>query len=130
MTHKKIIFAVLIILTISNPIFCYADENIPCPGLDIIQQSQQKLDTAIKIQNSYIAYTASPVFQSDNLWWFVGVGNILANSAEEVVANGKIILDHANIKVDVYATKVENEFICHYEPGFIQARGKKFSLNE
>jgi hypothetical protein len=99
-------------------------ENILCPSLDKIRASVMKLDTAQKINNKYITYTATSFFQEKNIWWFSGVGDIIASSDNEAVALGKEILKKVDIQIDIYPTKVGNEYICNYAPGYVQARGK------
>jgi len=104
------------------------DDKILCPSIDIIQLSSKKIDAAQKIDNKYIVYTATSVYQTNNLWWFVGVGDIFAESSDEAIVKGKEITQKASILEDVYATKQGNEFICKYWPGYIQARGKDLSF--
>lgn len=96
-------------------------------GYIIIQLSSQKLDSAMKINEKYITYTATSIYQSNELWWFAGAGDIKADSTEEAILIGKNIMNNANIQIDVNATKVGNEYICNYGPGYIQARGKNLS---
>lgn len=105
------------------------DDKILCPSVDIIQLSSNKIDSALKVNNKYIAYTGSSVYQTNNLWWFVGVGNIFADSSDEAIVKGKEITQKASIQEDVYAIKQGDEYICKYWPGYIQARGKNLSLN-
>jgi len=114
-------------LVYAKSIIPYQDD-IPCPSVRIIQESAQKLDTAQKIKDTYIAYTATSVFQSNDLWWFVGVGDITASSPDEAIKIGKYFLKNTTVQVDMSATKVGNEYICNYRPGYIQARGKKFTV--
>lgn len=102
-------------------------DKILCSSLNIIQQSSQKIDTAQKINNEYIVYTATSPYQTNNLWWFVGVGDVYAATSDEAVTKGKEIVQKASIQRDVYATKQGDEFICNYGPGYIQARGKNLS---
>ena len=111
-----------IILLISLMTFAHA--KILCAPVNRIQALAEKLDTAQKIGNNYIAYTATSVFQSNDLWWFLGVGDIFANSSNDAINIGKSFLSKATEQIDVYAKKVGDEYICNYGPGYIQARGK------
>lgn len=115
-----------IVISIFNASVSYAENNMPCPSIDIIQASSSRLDTAQIIKNKYITYTSISVFQSDDLWWFVGVGDIAADTSSEAIQTGQAILKKASIQIDIYATKAGNEYICNYGPGYIQARGKYF----
>jgi len=115
-----------IVIFIFSVSVSHAENNMPCPSVDIIQASSLRLDTAQIIKNKYITYTSTSVFQSDDLWWFVGVGDITADTSGEAIQTGKVILKKASIQIDVYATKVGSEYICNYGPGYIQARGKYF----
>lgn len=119
-------FTILFLFGVSA---AYADisQKITCPPLEIVKKSADQLDTAMKVNDKYIAYTASSFFQSNNLWWFSGVGNIAASSSQQAILLGQGILKNANIQIDVYANKVGNEFICNYGPGYIQARGKNIA---
>lgn len=109
------------------PVMSGADpssQKILCPLLEVVKNSAEQLDTAMKVKDKYITYTSSSFFQSDNIWWFSGAGNISASSAQEAVMLGKAILQKADVQMDIYASKVGSEFICNYGPGYIQARGK------
>lgn len=123
----NLIFPCVLLLSIS---FSYADTNllhqkeILCPSLDKVQASVMKLDTAQKINDHYIVYTATPFFQENNIWWFSGAGNIIATSNNEAITLGKEIFNDLHIQIDIYPKKVGNEFICNYAPGYVQARGK------
>jgi hypothetical protein len=119
--------SVFVVLMLSMP-FGYAknidNANIPCPSIAIIQAAAQKLDTAIKLNNKYITYSATSIYQANDLWWFAGVGDIIAHSSDEAIKTGKSFLNKVTIQLDKYATKVGDEFICKYGPGYIEARGK------
>jgi hypothetical protein len=104
------------------------DDTILCPSVDIIQLSSKKIDSAQKINNKYIAYTATSVYQINNLWWFVGVGDIFADSSNEAIVIGKEIAREVSTQENVYAIKQGSEYICKYWPGYIQARGKDLSF--
>jgi len=102
----------------------FANDKIPCPSTHIIQAAAEKLDTAQKIQDEFITYTSASVYQSNDLWWFVGVGNINADSSTQALAIGKQTLINISDQQDAYATKHNDEYICNYGPGYVQARGK------
>lgn len=113
------------------PVFAFSQEmggSIPCSSLSIIHQSSQKIDTAQRVNDKYIVYTATSPYQTNNLWWFVGVGDIYAESTDDAIKQAREFVQKANIQKDVYAIKQGNEFICNYGPSYIQARGKSLSL--
>lgn len=127
---KKILLVILLLV----PFFSWAQNiydlsKVACPSVEVIQQSSQKLDTAQKINDEYLVYTAESVFQTNNLWWYIGVGGISASSPEDAINQGKSIALNINNQKNTYATKQGNEFICKYGPGRVEARGKNLSYS-
>jgi hypothetical protein len=123
--RKSLILLLLLPISLVHTSIAYQD-NVPCASVSKIQASVPKLDTAQKINDKYIAYTATSAFQSNDLWWYVGVGDVIANSSDEAIKIGKDFLNNVTVQVDVFANRDGNEYICNYRPGYIQARGKKF----
>lgn len=122
MNIKTLFFTVVILLAQTST---YANSKIPCASISMIQASRLKLDTAQKLQEYYITYTAAPAFEANGLWWFVGVGDIAARSSKEAITLGRRYLSQVNVQLNQYAIKKNDEYICNYAPGYIQARGKK-----
>lgn len=114
-----------IALTFPISLIYAAQDNIPCASVSLIRTLSQQIDTALLIQNKYISYSSTPVFEANDLWWFIGIGDIVASSTADALRIGKTILSNTDVQLDRYATQNGNEFICNYGPGYIQARGKK-----
>lgn len=132
-TQVKKLSLVLSALTAST--FVYASNDLPpsplpCPAINTIQQTAAKVDFAEKYKDSYIVITSKTAFVENNVTWYVGVKNIVADSTDLAIAKGKDRIQNVSFRNKNFADDINHTaYICTYGPGEIVAIGGDIFAN-
>ena len=104
--------------------YAYAAVNnikITCPSVSTVQQSSQKINNAVKFDESYIALTSSPAFDKNGMQWRIEVA-LNATSRKEAIALGKKAVEQISFSEQKYATDPGNgAYYCAYGPDKLAA---------
>ena len=113
-------YILIVLLTFSS--LAYAtSQDVLCPNLDVIHQSENKLDNVTFVNNAYIANSPPFSIHTLKINWFAIVYNIRASSAAEALAMAKVAMQSASSHVNIYAKNLGGTYVCDYD-------GKKVEL--
>lgn len=110
------VFLPFILLASSYSHASINNNKITCPPVTVIQQSANKIDNAVKFDESYIALSSVPVFNENAMQWRIEVA-LNAKSRKQAITLGKKAVEGISFCQQIYATDPGNgQYYCAYGP--------------
>lgn len=100
-------------------------DKITCPSVEKVQQESQQINNPFLYDGTYRITSSAPVFKESDIYWIVGVTDIVADSSDEAIEIAKTTASNTNHKKNEYAEALSGPYLtlymCNYGPGDVGA---------
>jgi hypothetical protein len=108
----------VLFLSFASMLEAQAQNFVMCPSLDMVRQAAPLINKA-QLSRTYpkkifVAGADKSVFRDNNLYWYMGINNIEADSADEAIKNAQTLIPDITVMLSEIAAESGRWYECLY----------------